>query len=57
MFFFTCSRYELVVVFIHQGLHVTVQRADLLDHAGLLVHQVGKRALPSELHLDTKNTE
>lgn len=52
----TCSRYELVVVFIHQRLHVTVQRADLLDHAGLLVHQLRKRALSSKLHFHIRQT-
>lgn len=55
--FLTCCRYEFVVVFIHQRLHVTVQWADLLDHAGLMVHQFGKRALPSELQMNiTQNT-
>ena len=54
--FLTRSRYELVVVFIHQRLHVAVQRADLLHHAGLLVHQLSQGALPPQLHVDTEHT-
>ena len=45
----TCGRDELVVVLIHQCLHVTVQGADLLDHAGLLVHQLSKGTFSPEL--------
>lgn len=49
----TCSRYKLVVVFIHKGLHVAVQRADLLDHACLLIHQLCKGALLPHLYTNS----
>lgn len=36
----TSSRNKLVVVFIDQRLHVTVQRTDLFHHTALLIHQL-----------------
>lgn len=45
----TCSWDELIVVFINQGLHVTVQRSDLFHHAALMIHQLTQRTLLPQL--------
>ena len=39
---------ELVVILIHQRLHVAVEGADVMYHLLLFPHQVGQRAFPQQ---------
>lgn len=45
----TCSRDELVVVLIDQGLHVAVQSPNLSHHVRLTIHQLGQRTFSTQL--------